>query len=154
MTKDEPRSKVLFRVVSEDGSVDVETLWAFDLGDDTYRLDNSPFYAYSVSWEDIVLAPYSEEEQFPTFDRVIKKSGNRTIRVIFDTPVEEGNRSDRILQDLVERGCSYEGASPTYLAVNIPKDVELDKIRSYLIESEVEWEHADPSYDELYSAMH
>lgn len=154
MANDKPMSKVLFRVVSEDGSVDVETLWAFDLGDDKYRLDNSPFYAYSVSWEDLVLAPFSEEEQRPTFERVIKKSGNRTIRITFDTPVEEGNDSERILQGLVDRGCSYEGASRSYMAINIPKDVDLESIRTYLIECDADWEHADPSYDELYSAVH
>lgn len=45
----QPNAKVLFRVANEDGSTEVETLWATGLGDDRYKLDNSPFYAYSVS---------------------------------------------------------------------------------------------------------
>jgi hypothetical protein len=56
---DSPTKKVLFRVIGEtQDDVNVETLWAFDLGDDRYRLGNSPFYAYSVSAGDVVYAPF------------------------------------------------------------------------------------------------
>jgi hypothetical protein len=34
--------------MNEDGSADVETLWATHLGADEYKLDNSPFYAYGA----------------------------------------------------------------------------------------------------------
>ena len=106
-----PDSKVLFRVSEDDGSAQIETLWATALGHDEYRLENSPFYAYSVSWEDVVFAPLDPAEDRATFRRVVKKSGNRTVRVIFDPPVKDGNESDQVLQGLVELGCSYEGAN-------------------------------------------
>jgi len=147
---DPPYAKVLFRVVGAKGEVDVETLWAHELGGDMYRLANIPFYAYSISWEDTVYAPFSNEEQLPTFERVIEKSGNRTIRIVFDQPVQDGNPSDQILQGLVELGCSYEGASPEYVSINVPIDVDLDKVTAYLIASEVNWEHADPTFEELF----
>ena len=143
-------AKILFRVLDSEGGADVETLWAHGLGNDHYCLDNSPFYAYSVSLEDIVYAPYDEDEGCATFQRVVTKSGNRTVRIIFDPPVEAGNESDLVLQALVELGCSYEGSSPSYIAVNIPPTVELQTVREYLIEKEARWEHADPSYDELF----
>ncbi|WP_328984038.1 DUF4265 domain-containing protein [Thiorhodovibrio winogradskyi] len=143
-------AKVLFRVPNEDGSAEVETLWATSLGGDKYKIDNSPFYAYGVSWEDIVLAPFSEEEQFPTFQSVVSKSGNRTVRVSFDPPIEEGNESDVILKGLVSLGCDYEGANTKYISVNIPPNVSLDEVRQYLIEKETTWEHADPTYDRLF----
>ncbi len=57
-----PDAKVLFRVPNEDGTAEVETLWATSLGDDKYQIDNSPFWAYGVSWEDVVFAPFSEVE--------------------------------------------------------------------------------------------
>lgn len=153
MTENERESKVLFKVINEDGSVDAETLWATNLGNDKYKLDNSPFYAYSVSWEDIIYAPYDDDEQFPTFERVVEKSGNRTIRIIFDPPVEDGNKSDRLLQGLVELGCSYEGANRSLMAINIPQSADLESIRSYLIDCDVEWEHADPTYDALFPQL-
>lgn len=148
--QDEPNAKVLFRVQSQDGSVDVETLWAVDLGEDRYKLANSPFFAYSVSWDDIVFAPFTQEEQFPTFVRVVGKSGNRTIRVILERPVDGVGTWDETLEGLVALGCSYEGADGSYLAINIPPGIELGTIRDYLIECGATWEHADPSYAELF----
>jgi hypothetical protein len=145
-----PNTKVLFRVSGDDGSTEVETLWATELGNDEYKLDNSPFYAYSVSWEDIVYAPFDPIEERPTFQRVIKKSGNRTIRVVFKPPVEAGNSSDQLLQGLVALGCSYEGADRGYMSINIPVDVQLEVVRDYLIFKQANWEYADPRYSELF----
>jgi hypothetical protein len=146
----DPDAKVAFRVVEEDGSVQVETLWATSLGDDLYKIDNSPFYAYGVSWEDVVLAPVDPEEGCPTFVRVVSKGGNRTVRIIFDPPVQEGNESSRVLQGLVALGCTYEGANRGYMSVNVPPKLSLAAVRDYLVEQEAHWEHADPTYDELY----
>lgn len=143
-------AKVLFRVPNEDGTAEVETLWAISLGGDKYKLDNSPFYAYGVSWEDVILAPFSEEEQFPTFQSIVAKSGNRTVQVIFDSPIEDGNESDEILKGLVSLGCDYEGANRKYISVNIPPNVSLDAVREYLLDKEATWEHADPAYDSLF----
>ena len=147
---DGPTAKVVFRVVGKDGDVNVETLWAFDLGDDRYRLDNSPFYAYSVSAGDVVLAPIDPDERRPTFASVVEKSGNRTVRVLLDTPLESGNASDALLQGLVALGCEFEGANRRYIAINIPPAVELATVRDYLVDNALTWEHADPSYSELY----
>jgi hypothetical protein len=139
-----PNAKVLFRVPGDDGTAEVETLWATELGNDEYKLDNSPFYAYSVSWQDIVYAPFDPIEERPTFQRVIKKSGNRTVRVIFQLAVEAGNPSDQLLQGLVALGCSYEGADRDYMSINIPADVQLEVVRDYLIFKQANWEYADP----------
>ena len=145
-----PNAKVLFRVPDEEGGAEVETLWATHLESDNYRLDNSPFYAYGVSWEDVVSAPFNPEEGFPTFERVVSKSGNRTIRVIFETPIETGNESEQLLQGLIALGCDYEGANRKYISVNIPPGVDLDVVRKYLIEHNATWEHADPTYATLF----
>jgi hypothetical protein len=145
-----PTAKVLFRVPEEDGSANVETLWAFDLGEDRYRLDNSPFYAYSVSVGDVVYAPIDPDEGRPTFSRVLEKSGNRTVRVIFDPPLADGNSSDLLMKQLLGLGCSYEGANPAYLCIVIPRESDLAAVCSLLTLHEVQWEHADPTYDEFY----
>jgi hypothetical protein len=145
-----PTAKVVFRVPNDDGTTDVETLWAVPLGADRYRLDNSPFYAYSVSWRDVVYAPVDEGEGRPTFQHVESKSGNRTVRVAFDTAAARGNESQVLLDGLVQLGCSYEGANPRYISVNIPPAVALEAVREYLIEREANFEHADPTYDELF----
>jgi len=147
---DHPTAKVLFRVPNEDGSFEIETLWAYDLGDNRYKIDNFPFYAYSVSVDDIVYAPVDPVDGRPTFQKVLTKSGNRTVRVVFDPSIEPGNRSDEVLKGLVALGCSYEGANSKYIAVNIPSPVDLNAVRDYLIKCQAQWEHADPTYAELY----
>ena len=148
---DPPDAKVLFRVPGDDDSADVETLWASAMGDDHYRIDNSPFFAYSVSWLDVVYAPFDDAEGFPTFQRVVTKSGNRTVRVMFEDAVQPGNQSDRILQGLLTLGCSYEGANSKFFSITVPPGIDLDAVRQYLIEEHATFEHADPTYDELFS---
>jgi hypothetical protein len=148
---DQPNAKVVFRVPNDDGSFEIETLWAYDLGDDRYKIDNLPFFAYSVSLDDIVYAPIDQGDGRPTFQKVLTRSGNRTIRVVFHPPIEPGNRSDEVLKGLLALGCSYEGANSKYIAVNIPPPVDLNAVRDYLIKCDAQWEHADPTYAELYS---
>jgi hypothetical protein len=142
--------KVLFEVPEKDGSASVETLWAIDLGADQCRLDNSPFYAYSVSWQDVVYAPFDVEQGFRTFQRVVSKGGHRTLRVLFDAPLAPGNQADKVLKGLVDLGCGYEGAASKYFSINLPPAADLQKVRAYLIEIGATWEHADPTYAELF----
>ena len=144
-----PTSKVLFRVQDTDGTCNVETLWAFDLGHDQYRLDNSPFYVDAVSWRDVVYAPFQDEEGFPTFQHVVSKSGHRTVRLVLGSPGERDNQS-ALLEGLVSLGCTYEGAGKKYFAVDVPPGVDLNVVRTYLIERNATWEHADPTYAELF----
>ncbi len=140
----------MFRVPDSEGGEDVEILWAFPMGGDLYSIDNSPFYAYGVSWGDTVEAPWSKEHGLPVFRRVVDKSGYRTVRVILDTPAENNNESQKLLEEIAALGCSYEGANRSYITVDIPKEVDLWKVRNFLIEKEVKWEHADPKYEELF----
>lgn len=142
--------KVVFRVINEDYSVDIETLWATPVGPDQYQLDNSPFYAYAVSWQDIVYAPLDREDGRPSFKEVVKKSGHRTIRIIFDQPIQDGNEPDAHLHRLGELGCIYEGDNRKLISVDIPPAIELETIRRYLIEHELQWEHADPTFEQLF----
>ena len=149
-----PTAKVLFRVPNEDDSAEVETLWAYDLGSDRYRLANSPFYAYGVSWQDIVHAPFDSQEGFPTFKSVLEKSGNRTIRIVFDDASVESGAAKAVLDGVSALGCDYEGATATYLSINIPPAVDLNGVVDFLIRESADWEHADPTYEELHASRH
>lgn len=142
-----PNAKVLFRVPNDDGDAFIETLWATPLGSNSYKIDNSPFFTYGISWGDVVYAPYNSDEGFPTFQSVIAKSGNCTVRVMFDLPIQAGNESDKLLQGLVRLGCSFECANNVYVSVNIPPAIDLVEVRNYLIQRDAQWEHADPTYE-------
>ncbi|HET8695966.1 MAG TPA: DUF4265 domain-containing protein [Gammaproteobacteria bacterium] len=143
----DPRIAVLFPVPNGDGTLESEYLWAQDLGHDRYRIANCPFFVDGVSLHDIVLAP--RVRGIPTFERVLSKSGNRTVRILFNEPVATGNAPERVLRRLVSFGCAYEGADRTFVAVNIPARVLLIMVYEYLDEQDVTWEHADPAFDEV-----
>lgn len=120
-----------------------ETVWATHIDNNHYRIDNSPFFAYGISWEDIVEA-LPDKTGFLTFRKIVKKSGNRTIRVA-DT---ENNLPNDLFKDIERLGCSLEGANHKYICINIPSKIELEKAIDYLNLNGYRWEHADPTYEE------
>src|SRR5262245_49062417 len=127
---DEPMAKIAF--TADDGQV--ETLWAVHVGPNRYRLDNSPWYQYGISCGDVVEATLSADG-FPAFQRVVEKSGHRTVRVIFDRTLE---KEDPFLVAVQELGCSFEGAHGRLIAIDIPPSVELETITSFLVEKDVQ----------------
>jgi hypothetical protein len=135
-----PLVKVGFR---DDGG-DVETLWAFDLGDHRYQLDSTPWFQYGVSYKDIVEA-FPENDGMLLFARVLEKSGYRTVRVQADDGVPK-SLTDR----LVGVGCSFEGANPGFIAFDIPDGIALETITRILTDAGANWEHADPTYEQLH----
>ena len=131
---------------------DTETLWAFELGDGRYRLDNLPWFAYRVSVGDVIGA-YLGEDGILVMTEVLEKSGNRTVRVIGETDETNGHWTARfatLMQKLQELGCGYEGANPRYLAVNVPAGVDLEQVGALLDKAAVQFEYADPPHDDLY----
>ena len=125
---------------------DVETLWAEVMGGGRYCLANTPWYAYSISWRDIVEASPDADGQLQ-FVKVISKGGNRTVRIRSNEPFKS-----EWLGKLVALGASFEGADHCLIGINIPGETELSVITSFLTAEAVEWEHADPSYEELYGS--
>ena len=133
-------TKIAF--TSEDGQV--ETLWAFDLGQGRYKLDSTPWYQYGVSCQDVVAAEPDQYGQL-CFTRVIAKSGVRTLRVRSDEPVPE-----TLLARLVTAGCEFEGANPRFIGIDVPPGIELAMVTDLLAQSGLEWEYADPTYEKIH----
>lgn len=128
---------------------DVETLWARPVDVDQYQLDNSPFYAYGVSWQDVVEAQPSAD-QFLEYVRCIRKSGNRTLRVIFQDYGINDRQAQGVLQGLRRMGVSYEGMQPKMVSINVPPTKDLDEVTEFLSKQPgLQWEYADPTYDEV-----
>jgi hypothetical protein len=138
----------LVKVLMQDGS-DVETLWAVPVGNDLYRLDNSPFFVYRVSWQDIVRAEPGADGVL-TLVNVAEKSGNRTVRVIMQTCKTTSEEAKPFLNGLLDLGCSYEGFQPRLVSINVPVGVDLQTVADYLIDSGHTWEYADPTYEDLF----
>ena len=62
---------VKVRLSNADG--DIETVRASPVGNDLYRLENSPWYAYRVSWHDVVEARGPAPGGLPVFVRMVHK---------------------------------------------------------------------------------
>jgi hypothetical protein len=129
---------------------DVETLWATPVAEHQYRVENCPFWAYGVSWLDIVEARRVYEDGFPEFVRVVQKSGHRTIRVILDPGYDASPASKAVLDAVVTLGCTWEAMNTRYVCVDLPPEVELQEVADRLTQMDVQWEHADPTYKDLY----
>lgn len=129
---------------------EVETLWATPVAEHQFRLENSPFWAYGVSWLDVVEARRVDAEGFPEFVRVVEKSGHQTVRVILSPGVDVSPESMAVLDEMVSLGCTWEGMNPEYISIDIPPGVELTVVADRLTGLNVQWEHADPTYEDLY----
>ena len=141
MAQEPPLVKVELRGDEEE----VEPLWAFHLGGNLYRLDNTPWYAYRVSTRDVIEAEAGTASGFPVFGRVVEKSGYRTVRIVADEDF-----TDELLKEIKALGCSFEGATRRFIAIDIPPNVELDKVAAFLTARDIRFEYADPAFEDFY----
>ena len=143
MTDELPMVKIAFR----DDEGDVETLWAFDLGEGRYKLDNTPWFQYGISTQDIVSAS-PEQDGMLFFVSILAKSGYRTLRVQSEEHIDPS-----FLEQLIAAGCSYEGANPKFIAIDVPPAVELSVPVGLLSNSGLLWEYADPTYEQIHGTV-
>ena len=139
--------RIAFPVDREDGSVEVETMWASPLHGSTYVLENSPFDVYGVSWQDVVEARRAPDRgEALVYVRTVRKSGHRTVRAI----VDRGADPELVVGPMKTLGCSVERASGRLLSMDVPREADLDAVARTLTNAGVLWEHADPTYETLY----
>lgn len=149
--------KVGFELEPADGwpPVGGESLWAFSLGDNRYRLDNTPWFVRGVSCYDVVEAAAGEDGGVPVVERVIERSGHLTVRVL---PL--GDRSADALEALTaefnDLGVDCEGDQVHgLLALDIPPGARLAPIKDHLKAGEAagRWEYEEGLVNDLWLAM-
>lgn len=115
-----------------------EGLWAVDLGDGRYRLDNVPFFVRGVACHDTVAATMGDDgHRWAT--EVLHASGRLTVRVI----VLGEHRADTVreLRD-VAAACGIEsetmdiGFGWDLLAFDLPPAADLARFKSFLATGE------------------
>ena len=131
-----------------DDDGEVETPWAISLGGDLYQIENTPFFAYRISAGDVVEA-LPESDGFLFFKRVVRKSGHRTVRVMLEESAEV-EPGPTLLADIKRLDCSFEGAFEKLICIDVPPAVSLDAVAKHLTGMGVEWEYADPTYEDLF----
>ncbi len=127
---DQKYEKVMFRLQKdEDGypSDDWESLWAYEVEPGLYSIDNVPFFARGVSWEDVVSVDRVGSELH--FKEVVRPSGHSVLRVI----VHNNSGADEVHESLNQMGCDTEQSHiPCLISVDIPPSVELREILNFL----------------------
>jgi hypothetical protein len=97
----------------------VETMWAESLGEDRYRLRNSPFYARGFSFLDVVFAE-PQTDGFPVVRRVVVRSGHSTYQVLVAEGMDTSTEVQSHLERLAALKCTFERANGRLVAVDVP----------------------------------
>ena len=125
--------KITFHLPEEDqtDSVKSEGMWAFDLGDGRYRLDNVPFFLYGVSIEDIVSAELVDG--ILVFREIVSRGGHSTYRIYMKGPdrARAAGLEER-LAEIKALGASLERANRVLIAIDIPPEADIFAIYKLL----------------------
>lgn len=143
MPTDDAHRKIKFRLEPADDAWPperIETLWARECGENTYELDNIPFFVPGVAWGDVVAVEPSADELL--FKQVIRRSGHSTLRIIFLAL----DAKEAACAHLESQGCSWESSHvPSLIAVDVPPSVRYEPIKTWLEEGATagRWEYEE-----------
>lgn len=130
---DENLVKILFHP-NDDHYTTTETLWAEPLGNDTYRLRNTPFYFYGASSDDIVHA-MPNSDGLLTFHEVVGRGGSSTYRILVREGAEQSG-FEEFWRPLGEVGCKLERAAGRFYAIDVPPGTNVDHVVALLAKGE------------------
>lgn len=125
-----------------------ETLWAEVLGGGRYRLDNSPFYVYGVSYGDVVSA---KGKDGLLFTDVAERGGHSTYRIFLSERMKNQKARKQLLKPLNSLGCTYEGTGGRLVTIDVPPQADIDKVYDLLEKGEAEkiWEFEEAHHGHL-----
>lgn len=132
---DEPPQTKIYVDLPEHWATGGEALWAKDLGNDLYEVDNIPFHAYGINYRDVVRAKADSPEQKPRVIEVVEARGHRTLRFFFDKSVVS-DQQRFYLARLEQHGISFERAGERLIAVDVPPDVSYQDVCDHLAQLE------------------
>ena len=100
------------------GNIAGEYMWAAALGRDLYQLLNIPFNLYGLNYHDIVRATPHRAHPDPEIRFVVRRSGYRTLRIVFAADVPGDVHLERV-RALKALGVGFEGMSDGYYALDL-----------------------------------
>lgn len=112
-----------------------ESFWATPLGNDLFRLENVPFYAYGLNFHDVVKA--TSDELIPEIRELVELSGHQTFRVFFEKGIDRQNQ-EKILDSMKELTISYERANDIYFSLDMQPNGNYQAVFDRLDELEKE----------------
>lgn len=123
------RTKVILVYKDVEGRIAEESVWAEKIENGYYRIDNIPFYAPNLAFNDIIAI--EEDEGVFYFDDLIKSSGHSTVQII----LFKENESNEVLSKLENLGCKWEGMkNQSYYSIDIPPNINYSSVKLFLDE--------------------
>ena len=124
-----------------------ESVWAKPLGNDEYEIRNTPFYAYGINFGDIVEATEPRLDLKPIVRKIVRPSGNRTLRIYFSDGIDRESQIE-FLEQLAVLGLNYERATGALIALDIHAGSDYGKVcdRLWALEQQgvLEYETCEP----------
>jgi len=129
--------KIIIHLSEDWHNFSSETLWGEKINIDIYKIDSIPFFAHSISLDDIVKVKLDKDKRL-LYQKTISKGNHCTYRFLFDDDIESKERS-KYLNLLHEYGDTeyYEEKDLYALSVSKQKVHELYKILNKLEKDEI-----------------
>lgn len=127
---------VKIRVALPDGTGS-ESFWARPLGSDRYEVRNNLFSAFDLHYLDVVLAVPREAGQPPEVREVVRRSGHKTLRIVFTNPDDEAVK-ERILGAIDDMGARYENANGRLYSIDVLPGADYQAVCDFLWREETE----------------
>jgi Domain of unknown function (DUF4265) len=110
----------------ESSNIQTEVLLARPIGEGLYLLENSPFYVYGISYQDVAAASECDGQLKAT--GVVRRGGHSTYRVrLKETATTK--QFQRAWSRLEHLGCTYEeslaNATPLF-SIDVPPGVDVN----------------------------
>lgn len=117
----------------------VERLWVSRIAETVFRLENSPFYAYGLSFGDYVIA--RNVDGVLTFEKASRSGGHSTYRIIAAPSTDLEKFSDELKLQLRAFGCSFEGNGRGVFSIDVPPAADVEGLYCWLSagETEAKW---------------
>lgn len=121
------KEKIILVYKDIQGEIAEEIIWSEKLNNGYHRVENIPFFAPNLAYNDIVTV--EEDNGLLYFNELIESSGHSTIQIIFF----KENKVKIVLKKLESLGCSWEEMkNQPYFALDVNQDVDFFKVRKVL----------------------
>lgn|GEM_PF-2838075 len=131
---EEKFTKIVVNIPEPDLGCSGEGIWTVEVGPDLYEVRNSPWHTLEINFLDVVRAIAPDEDKNPVFTEVYRRSGHRSIHVIF-TQASDGEKA-KVLQSVKQFGANYENANGTLYAIDLPPEVSFEEVADFLEQKE------------------
>jgi Domain of unknown function (DUF4265) len=105
-------------------------MWAKDIGDGRYVVENIPWFVRGIACNDIVSVNRDPEDGHRIFAAVLERGGHSVFRAAL---TGDADKYAAALTQIIELGCDIERRdNGTFAAIDVPPAVDADKVAKIL----------------------